>query len=103
MIPNVVLNGSATRRVANNCNISIPGIDGEFAVVTLDHHGIAASTRSACDVGSATASRVIETISGGDDERAPSSIRFTLGEATTDADLRHTAQVLAAHSAAIKS
>lgn len=47
-IPGVVVNGSIERRVANNVNISIPGIDTEFAVIALDRAGINASTRSAC-------------------------------------------------------
>lgn len=102
-IPGLLLNGSEINRVANNCNISIPSIDGEFAVVWLDQRGIAASTRSACDAGSASVSQVIATISGGDSARAHGSIRFTLGEATTDTDLTYTATVLAAHVAAVKS
>ena len=48
-IPKATLNGPmGPDRVSNNIHISIPGIDAEFAVITLDAHGIAASTKSAC-------------------------------------------------------
>ena len=42
-IPDAVLNGPVTDRIANNVNISIPGIDGEYTVVSLDVQGIACS------------------------------------------------------------
>jgi len=107
VIPGAVLNGSHEHRIANNVNISIPGIDSEFAVVTLDVKGIAASTKSACSgagglsAGNAQArdgSHVILEITG-DAARATSTIRFTLGEDTTSAELLHTIEVLKIHVA----
>ncbi|MFM2424031.1 MAG: hypothetical protein RLZZ70_420, partial [Candidatus Parcubacteria bacterium] len=45
-IPGAILNGPrGDERVANNVHVSIPGLDAEFAVITLDVHGIAASTK----------------------------------------------------------
>ncbi|MBI4086543.1 cysteine desulfurase [Candidatus Kaiserbacteria bacterium] len=96
-IPNVLINGSREHRVANNCNISIPGIDGEFAVVTLDTHGIAASTRSACAGGKGSGSHVVAAITH-DADRAGNTIRFTLGEETTREDLVHVAMALSEHA-----
>lgn len=95
-VPGVVVNGSETHRVANNVNVSVPGIDGEFAVIVLDAHGIAASTRSACSGGTGSGSHVVRAISG-DDARAASTLRFTLGEETTRADIRRCARIVAEH------
>lgn len=99
-IPHVMLNGSRTHRVANNCNISIGGVDGEFAVVTLDVHGIAASTRSACAGGSGSGSHVVRTLYT-DEARAASTIRCTLGEETTSRALSRAAAILRTHVATL--
>ncbi len=95
-IPEILTNGSREHRVANNCNISIPGIDGEFAVVTLDTHGIAASTRSACAGGKGSGSHVVAAITG-DQQRANNTVRFTLGEETTKEEILRTVEILSQH------
>lgn len=95
-IEGAVLNGSHEHRIANNINISIPGIDGEFAVVTLDTHGVAASTKSACSGAGGGGSVVIREMTG-DEARAISTIRFTLGEETTKKDIELAVKVLKAH------
>lgn len=96
-IPQAVLNGSREDRIANNVNISIPGLDGEFAVVTLDVQGVAVSTRSACTGGKGGGSHVVRVLTG-DEDRAASTIRFTLGEETTRNDIDRAVSVLAAHA-----
>ena len=95
-IDGVVLNGSRIQRVANNVNVSISGIDAEFAVVVLDEHGIACSTKSACSGAGGAGSSVVRAISG-DEDRAISAIRFTLGEETTRTDVSRAARELAVH------
>lgn len=95
-IEGAVLNGSATQRIAHNVNISIPGIDAEFAVVTLDGQGIACSTKSACGSASGSGSAVVRALSG-DEARANATIRFSLSEKTTRAELRFVAQTLKTH------
>ena len=96
-IPGIVINGSVgEKRIANNINISIPGIDSEFAVVVLDTHSVSASTRSACSVAGGGESTVVKAISG-DHARASSTIRFTLGETTTKAELDKTVSILVKH------
>lgn len=95
-VPGICVNGSRAHRVANNVNVSVPGIDGEFAVVTLDACGIAASTRSACAGGTGSGSHVVRALTG-DDARAASTVRFTLGEETTRADINTCVRVLAQH------
>ena len=95
-IDGAVLNGAqGDDRIANNINISILGIDGEFAVVVLDEHGIAASTRSACEGGQGSGSHVVAVL--GDDVRARSTIRLTLGEDSKLTDVKRAAEVLKHH------
>jgi cysteine desulfurase len=76
-IPDAILNGPADRRVANNLNISIPGLEAEMAVISLDALGVAASTRSACSAGEEEPSHVIKAL-GISPELAGTAIRFTL-------------------------
>ncbi len=46
--PNLQFNGDVQERIANNVNVSFPGIDNEFLVLQLDAKGIACSTKSSC-------------------------------------------------------
>lgn len=95
-IPGVVINGSLVERLPNNVNISIAGLDTEFAVITLDRHGIAASTKSACAETGSERSHVVYAMTS-DLGRSASTIRFTLGPETTWRDLKKTAAVLRNH------
>lgn len=96
-IPTAILNGTVGEaRVANNINISIPGIDSEFTVVTLDVAGIACSTKSACSSAGGGASVVVKEVTG-DQNRANSTLRFSLGVDTTKAEIEKPVAVLAEH------
>lgn len=96
-IPKATLNGPmGPDRVANNIHISIPGIDAEFAVITLDTHGIATSTKSACSSKGGGASAVVLAMTN-DEARAMSTLRFTLGPDTTTFDIDQMLVVLATH------
>jgi len=92
-VPGAVLNGPRENRVANNINISLPGYDSEFAVVTLDTHGVAASTKSACGGADGSGSHVVRTVTG-DEKRANATIRLSLGEETALHELRSAAHIL---------
>ncbi|MFH2034334.1 MAG: cysteine desulfurase NifS [Candidatus Margulisiibacteriota bacterium] len=85
-IPNTLLNGHPTQRLANNVNISFKFIEGESILLNLDMLGIAASTGSACSSGSLDPSHVLLAI-GRPHEEAHGSIRFTLGKETTKEDI----------------
>jgi cysteine desulfurase len=67
-------------------NISIPGLDTEYAVIWLDARGIAVSTRSACGAQGSAGSHVVREMTH-DEARATSTLRFTLGEETTESDI----------------
>lgn len=101
-IDGVVLNGSYTQRIANNINISIPGIDTEFAVVTLDKNGVACSTKSACGGAGGVGSEVVYTISG-DSARADATLRFSLGEEIRRSDIDYVVAVLAEHTSKMRA
>lgn len=85
-IPSALLNGHRTKRLANNVNFYIPGVDNEWLVITLDAHGIAIGSKSACHPVHIKDSHVVEAL-GRDKQHAKSSFRFTLGRATTQEDL----------------
>jgi cysteine desulfurase len=91
-IPQAVINGDPDNRLANNLNVSIPGIDPEFTVIALDELGITASTKSACDHESEE-SFVIRAL-GTKEEYVRSAIRFTLGEGITLKDLNFVVKTL---------
>lgn len=100
-ISGVVLNGSLEHRLPNNVNISIPGFDSEYAVISLDAAGIACSTKSACSGAGSGRSQVVFEMTK-DEARAGSTIRFSLGPNTSWRDLVRTAKVLRQHEIGMK-
>ncbi len=102
-IPNLVINGAVgDDRLANNINISLPGIDTEFATIVLDSQGFAVSTKSACAGAGGGESVVVREISG-DPARARATLRFSLGPETSVVDLQRLTAALKAHLAQMKS
>lgn len=95
-VPGSVINGSRSARIANNINISIPGLDTEYATIWLDSRGVACSTKSACGALETTGSQVVREMTG-DTDRAISTLRFTLGEESTFADLEKMVGLLKEH------
>ncbi len=83
-LPDIIVNGDAQRRLPNNVNITIPGAEGEGSVLYLDKAGIMASTGSACSSGDLDPSHVLLAL-GRTPAEANSSLRLTLGRATTEA------------------
>lgn len=93
-IPNVVINGSRKHRLPNNVHITIPGIDNESVLIELDEAGILCAAGSACSASSEEPSHVLRAM-GLSDEDAQSSLRFSMGRQTTEAEIRHTVEILA--------
>lgn len=85
-ISHVKLNGHPTKRLANNVNLSFEFIEGEALLLSLDMVGIAASSGSACTSGSLEPSHVLMSI-GLPHEIAHGSLRISLGQRNTDADI----------------
>jgi cysteine desulfurase len=78
----VHVNGDRARRVANTTNLAFAGAGGEALVIALDLQGISCSTGAACSSGAVEPSHVLLAIGLSADE-ARSSLRFSLGRATT--------------------
>jgi len=80
----VDLNGDPEQRVANILNVSFHGVEGESLQFALRE--LAVSTGAACSSGSDEGSYVLRAL-GRDDQLAQSSLRFSLGRFTTEADI----------------
>jgi cysteine desulfurase len=85
-VPDVIYNGDPTDRLPGNAHLSFPGCEGDALLLLLDAQDIACSTGSACSAGIAQPSHVLLAM-GADDDRARSSLRFTLGHTSTRADI----------------
>jgi len=80
----VHLNGEGAPRLPGILNASFEGVEGESLVTGLRE--LAISTGSACNSASAEPSYVLRAL-GRDTELAQSSLRFSLGRFTTEADV----------------
>jgi cysteine desulfurase len=85
-VPDAVFNGAPVDRLPGNAHFSFPGCEGDALLMLLDAQGIACSTGSACSAGVAQPSHVLLAM-GADDDRARSSLRFTLGHTSSPADI----------------
>lgn len=93
-LPQAIINGSLAHRLPNNVHITIPGTDNERLLVELEQHGILAAAGSACSASNEEPSHVLRAM-GVSDQDAQSSLRFTMGRQTTEADIHKTVEVLA--------
>lgn len=80
----VYVNGDLEQRVAGNLNISFAFVEGESLLMALKD--LAVSSGSACTSASLEPSYVLRAL-GLDDELAHSSIRFSFGRFTTEAEV----------------
>ena len=78
--------GHRTKRLANNASFVVDGVEGEALILGLDQAGIEASTGSACTSGSTEPSHVLKAM-GIPDDVARGSLRLTLGNENTEADV----------------
>src|SRR5262249_33742103 len=79
-------NGDAGRRVEGLLHAAIAGVEAETLLVALDYQGVYAASGSACSSGAIDPSHVLLAM-GMPRDRALSSVRFSLGYASTDADI----------------
>jgi cysteine desulfurase len=93
-VPDAQLNGpplddvlaGGPGRLPGNAHLSFPGAEGDALLMLLDARGVECSTGSACSAGVARPSHVLTAV-GADADRARSSLRFSLGSTSTDADV----------------
>lgn len=86
-------NSPADNCLPNLLNVSFRAAEGESIQLYLDAEGIMVSTGSACAAGDIKPSHVLMATTG-DAEVAHSSIRFSLGLGTTEADINYVMQIL---------
>ncbi len=82
------VNGATARRAPHVTSVAFPGWSGPELVAALDLEGIAVSAGTACSAGTAEPSPVL--IAMGNPEAAKSTVRFSLGEETTRAEIEAT-------------
>lgn len=87
-IPHAALNGDPLRRLPGNVSFCFDGIEGENLLLLLDKKGVCASSGSACASGSLDPSHVLLAI-GRRHDAARGSLRLSLGEETTGADVEY--------------
>lgn len=90
-IEEVYLNGDLERRVPHNLNVSFNYVEGESLIMAVKD--IAVSSGSACTSASLEPSYVLRAL-GRSDELAHSSIRFTIGRFTSEADVDYTVDLV---------
>ena len=91
MIEETYVNGDIERRVPHNLNVSFNYVEGESLMMAVKD--IAVSSGSACTSASLEPSYVLKAL-GRSDELAHSSIRFSIGRYTTEADIDYTVALL---------
>ena len=87
----VYLNGDMDSRIAGNLNVSFAYVEGESLIMALKD--MAVSSGSACTSASLEPSYVLRAL-GLNDELAHSSIRFTMGRFTTEAEIDYVIGVI---------
>lgn len=90
-IEETYVNGDLNHRIPHNLNISFNYVEGESLIMAVKD--IAVSSGSACTSASLEPSYVLRAI-GRNDELAHSSIRFSIGRFTTEADVDYTIELM---------
>jgi cysteine desulfurase len=90
-IEETYVNGDLDHRVPHNLNVSFNFVEGESLIMAIKD--IAVSSGSACTSASLEPSYVLRAL-GRSDELAHSSIRFSIGRFTTEADVDYTIELL---------
>ncbi len=90
-IEEVYMNGNLEHRVPHNLNVSFNFVEGESLIMAIKE--VAVSSGSACTSASLEPSYVLRAL-GRSDELAHSSIRFTVGRFTTEAEIDYTVDLV---------
>ncbi len=93
LFPEVIINGSLQHRLPNNLHITLRGTDNERVLMALDMQGIYAAAGSACSASYETPSHVLKAM-GMNEADIRSSLRFSSGRNTQQANIDQTVQVL---------
>jgi cysteine desulfurase len=100
-IPDAHANAANALRTPNTANITFEGLEGEALVIALDLRGLACSTGAACSSGAVEPSHVLTAI-GLSAPDARSSIRFSLGRHTGEAEIEAALEIVPAAVAQLR-
>lgn len=92
-VPDMELNGAAAPRHPGILSCHFPGLSAEALVLKLDMKGICASPGAACAAREKDPSHVLLSMGLGE-ERAKSSVRFSIGHLTTEEELSAAAKAV---------
>jgi cysteine desulfurase len=92
-IPDAYINGESSQRLPGIVNVTFPGTQSDILLLLLDNAQVSASTGSACSAGVHEASHVLLAM-GHTEATALSSLRFSFGAASTQADVDFVMSVL---------
>jgi cysteine desulfurase len=85
-MPKIIIHSAAVERLPQTSNIAFPGMDAQVLLVALDMAGVACSVGSACSSGSSELSPTLRAM-GLPNDIVASSLRFSLGPSTTQAEI----------------
>jgi cysteine desulfurase len=92
LAPSSRVNGRLAPRAAHVASVAFASWSGPELVAALDLEGVAVSSGSACSAGTAEPSPALTAM--GDASAARRSVRFSLGEDTTMADVERAIEAL---------
>ncbi len=101
-VPHCSLNGDRENRLPSNVSFCFEGVEGEALLLYLNDEGICASSGSACTSGSLDPSHVLLAI-GRVHDVAHGSLRLSLGEENTEADVDYLLEKIPAVVARVRS
>ena len=85
-VPHVKLNGHPTARLAGTLNVIFEYVEGESIILSLDEHGICASSGSACTSDALEPSHVLAAM-GVPPEKSHGALRMSFGRENTEEDV----------------
>lgn len=92
-IPDTRVHCAAAPRLPNTASVRFDGAESEPMLISLDLHGFAVSSGSACSSGSSEPSHVLSAI-GLSRNEAKSTLRFSLGRTSSEDDVDELLEVL---------
>ena len=92
-VPESFVNGDPMSRTCNTTNIGFSSLEAEAILILLNQHEICASAGAACSSGSLEPSHVLKAM-GIAEKIAHGSVRFSLSEFTTEAEIDQTLHVI---------
>ena len=87
------MNGDPGRKIAGNCHVGFRGVEAEALLVALDQADVYAAAGSSCSSGATEPSHVLAAM-GLPRADALSSLRISLGFASSDADVDRALEVV---------